>query len=95
MLRRGIAIICRNPEEYNALLHIVSREGYGWIGGKRLNHYAYNQPIRLSFNDTYRKDSCMSRCENLEYQLNPGITEVYEASDFLHNIIISMRLKGE
>jgi hypothetical protein len=94
MLRQGIAIICRTREEWDALGKVVVKEKYFWRGGQKFNYRTFRRPTRISFN-IETNQICMSRCENLDYPLNYGITEVYEASDFLHNIIISMRLKGE
>ena len=95
MLRQGIAIICRTKEEFEALAEIVHKTKYTWRGGSIFKYERrYSLPIRISIN-VGEGNKCISKCETLDYELNPGITEVYEASDFLHNIIISRRLKGE
>lgn len=94
MLRNGIAIKCRTPEELAALREVILREGYKWRGGEYFDERTTNTPVRISFNIvTGNQKVCMSRAYDINFSLNPGITEAYEASDFLHNIIISMRLK--
>ena len=102
MLRQGIAIICRTREELDALHEVILKEGYSWRGRREreFNPYEYTRvPVRMSFNTDVEWEvcgkHCISRATNLQASLNAGITEVYEASDFLHNIIISRRLKGE
>ena len=96
MLRKGIAIICRTAEEREALCAVANREEYRFENRRELKSVQMirNLPIRITFNIKGGKD-CVSQCDDLDFHLRPGITEVYEASDFLHNIIISRRLKGE
>lgn len=92
MLRKGIAIICRTQEEYDALCKVANNEEYRFCNGSPLTDNLYI-PVRISFNTNYKDKCCCTRCETLDYMLNEGIKEVYEASKFLHNVIISERIK--
>ena len=96
MLRKGIAIICRTQEERDALCKVANQEGYKSINGRNINNFDKYIPIRISFNtegSIMSNKDCCTQCDDLNYPLNPGITEVYEASQFLHNAIISERIK--
>lgn len=93
MLRKGIAVICRTQEEYDALCKVANNEGYRFCNGDKLNNGHNYIPIRISFNIYHEDKCCCTRCEEMNYPLNAGIKEVYEASKFLHNVIISERIK--
>lgn len=91
MLYKGMAVVCRTQEEYAALCKVANREGYSFQGREQFEDVSYI-PIRISFNN-YAGKNCCTYARNMYHPLNQGITEVYEASEFLHNIIISERIK--
>lgn len=98
MLQIGTAIICRTEEEWNALCKVANKEEYKFSDGRELEVIMMSGlvlPVRISFNTNYISKRCCTYSRDIDYELQPGIAEVHEASDFLHNQIISMKLKGE
>ena len=96
MLRRGIAVICRTKEEQDAICKVIDKEGYGFQGMEKAEDIIYRcLPIRISFNTTsyHNNNRCCTYCADIDYPVNPGITEVYEASKLLHNVIIQERIR--
>lgn len=98
MLRRGTAIICRTKDEFDALCSVANVEGYKSIHGRNINTFDEIFPIRVSFNTGAEgrcdgSKNCCTQCDDLDYPLNKGITEVYEASKLLHNAIIQERIR--
>lgn len=91
MLHKGMAVIVRNKEEAKVFDEAVYKKGYRYRGGQVFKCQDW-YPTRYSIN-TEASHNCMSKCDDLDYELNRGIEKVVEASDLFRNQLISMKRK--
>jgi hypothetical protein len=92
MLHKGMAVICRTEDELKVLANMVNKTDYKWVDGKLFSaNNRTHAPVRISFNSTNTGNHCITKCDDLGYPLNTGITEVVEASDLFKNQLISLR----
>ena len=88
MLNKGMAVLIRNEDELEAFAREAEKKGYDFVFG---NIRAQRTPIRISCNIDRPDFKCLSKCEDLDYPLNKGITKVVEASEIFRNQLISIR----
>ena len=88
MLNKGMAVLIRNEDELEAFAREADKKGYDFL---HYNIRKQRTPIRISCNIDRPDFNCLSRCEDLYYPLNKGITKVVEASDLFRNQLISIR----
>lgn len=86
MLHKGMAIIIRNKDELEVFAQAANRTGYKFRRARIRSLYT---PVRVSINT----DGYLTQCDDLNYPLNDGITEVVEASQLFRNQLISERRK--
>ena len=89
MIHKGMAVICRTQVEMEVLVNAVKKTPYRWVNGLRFEGES-ELPIRISFN-IRGLDDCITKCISIEYPVNDGITEVFEASELFRNQIISLK----
>ena len=91
MLHKGMAVIVRNKEEASVFEAAVDKKGYKYRGNQVFKCAQY-YPVRYSIN-VHEAHHCISKCDDIHFPLNSGITEVFEASVLFKNQLISMRRK--
>lgn len=89
MLYRGIAVIIRNRDELEVFARAANKKGYCFETTSLLGINMF--PVRISCNADRSNLKCLSKSHDLDWPLNPTITEVVEASELFRNQLISIR----
>lgn len=88
ILKDGLSVNIRTQEECNAFIEVGIKEGLIWYGGSKLNYSnIVGNSIQIGMFNTRQ----ITRC-HLNYT-SKECPNLVEASELLHNHIISRRLK--